>query len=194
MMNTNRNASIASKNKNHLPKKTHKFWSVWQFVIYLIIALMCGWAGVYNYVNVQELVKSISTYIPSIQSLSTIAPNQAKAAFELCLAWMFSLTSPVLHLRTINWDIMNQRFKDRGDPMVANIVGILMGLMFLAAFLYPITPSESRRGMLISNWFKLDIAYVWGCVVIFMMGFVWSGITACFVDIYRKLFNGSMNK
>lgn len=164
------------------------------YIAYLIIVFVCGWIGLHDDGYIQILIKSISNVIPSISSLAAIAPNQTKAAFDLALAWCFGAMIPFFSFKNLDWDFIENRHNKFGGTIVASLVLIICGLLTLLMLAVPMTPSATRRGMLISMWFRLDIAYIWGCAIILVTGFAWSFIAMSIIILYRKFSKESLSK
>jgi hypothetical protein len=164
------------------PKVSHPI----VYVSYLIFVFLCVWAGLHENGLTQMVIGLVSNGIPSISSLAATAPDPAKAEFEVAIAWWFSLVIPFFSFKKMDWVFIENRHKKMGGTLIAALVLIVCGLLVLLMLAVPITPTATRRGMLISVWFKHDVAYVWGCAIILVAGFAWSFIAMSGVILYRK--------
>lgn len=167
-------------------QKKIKFFHTPLFLTYLTLIIFFSLTKGYNNQIVQSVVNSISGFIPSINVLSVISPNPQRTSFDLSLAWIFSLASPIFFIRSIDWNVLDKRHAELGGPFIASFVLAFCGLFILAMFAYPLAPSDSKRGMLIAIWFKMDLSFIWGCVLILVVGFGWSCLVGSCAVLYRK--------
>jgi hypothetical protein len=167
---------------NKFPKVSHPRL----YVAYLIMVFVCGWIGVQNNGYVQIFIEWISNIIPSISSFAAMAPNPAKAEFEVAIAWWFGLVIPFFSFKKMDWKFIENRHKKMGGTLIAALGLFVCGTLVLLMLAVPWTPTATRRGMLISVWFKLDVAYVWGCAIILVAGFAWSFIAMSVIILYQK--------
>lgn len=81
-----------------------------------------------------------------------------------------------------------------GGPLIAILVLLICGSLVLLMLAVPLTPSATRRGMLISMWFKHDVAFVWGCAIILVAGLAWSSIAMAGILFYRNFIKKGLFK
>lgn len=181
------------RNMKPSPNPAAYLFLLWLLGAYLIIALLLGWAGFSSHSNV--LVELIASFIPSIQGYAALSPNREKAIFELCLAWLFALAVPVLMLRALDWQWINDRAVRRGSPLKTGFLILATGVLLLALVLYPDPPSDSRRtGRVISSLFRSDSAFIWGVAVTMLAGLGLSSLAAGIIQIYKTIIQQGESK
>ena len=167
---------------------SHSVFHYKSYVVYLTVVLLNYFIHFDNVFFVKQFITFMSDLIPSIKSLSSIAPNHAKSAFELTLAWLVSLCTPMLFLHQVDWSIIRQNHYKLGlgYPILGTLVIILSIAVLLFALIAPITPDTGRRSILLSIWLKFDVAFVLGCLVILTAGFCWSALMASLLQYFKR--------
>ena len=180
-------------NTNHIDKSKYpKVSHPKVYVSYLIFVVIGVWVDSYAAINIA--IDFMSHLIPSISTLSNVANNPVKAEFEIVTAWLFSIIIPFLSFNKLDWEFIENRHKKMGGPLIPMLVLLICGSLVLLMLAVPLTPSSTRRGMLISMWFKHNVAFVWGCAIILVAGLAWSFIAMAGILFYRKFIKNGLFK
>lgn len=157
---------------------------LWLFAAYTVVVLFLDWTGLSHHSNI--LVELTAPILPSINGYAALAANQDKAAFELWLAWLFSLAVPVLVVPALNWDRVYLHTVRIGKRLRRGLHFLGTGLILLGVTLYPSPPSGSRRfGQAILAFLQADSAYLWGLALILLAGLGWLMSIAGVIQIYK---------
>ncbi len=134
------------------------------------------------------MLNFVGNMIPAIGNLAVIAPVQETAQMELFLAWLLSLIFPVMFVKQLDWKFLEDRHKHLGGPVVAIMLGLLVGaITVLICFLQP-TPSSTGRGRFVSFFFENNLAFLWGAAILLVLGLGCSFILTSLILIKRMVF------
>jgi hypothetical protein len=157
---------------------------LWVFAAYAVIALLFDWTGLSHHSNF--FVEWLAALVPSIDGYAEVAANRDKAGFELGLAWLFSLSVPVLLVPVMKWHQLYLHSVHIGKPLRRGFQFLGVGLLLLALTLYPSPPSGSRGfGRAVLALLQADSAFVWGFAVILLAGFGWLMSIGGVIQIYK---------
>ncbi|HQS98773.1 MAG TPA: hypothetical protein PL023_00590 [Thiobacillus sp.] len=167
----------------------------WLLGAYIATALLCEWTGISNQPSALALLSPISEIIPSIQSYTVLSPNRDKAVFEISLAWLFSLALPVLMLRAVDWETVNQSAARLGGMLRAGLFFLAASGFLLTLMTYPITPSDSRRfSRVIAYFYKSDMAFIWGAGIAALAGVALLFFAVGIIQLYKFFINQGDSK
>ena len=157
---------------------------LWVFAAYTVTALLSDWAGLSHRSNL--FFDGLASLIPSINAYAEAATNRNKAVFELGLAWLFSLSVPVLLVPVMKWEQLYLHAVRVGKPLRRGLNFLGVGFLLLALTLYPSAPSGSRPfGRVLLGLLHADSAFVWGLAVILLAGFAWLMSIGGALQIYK---------